>query len=100
MNLVGRSLLCIAVAMVGLLFGQVPAGQIQIEVLDPSGAPMQAAGRLKSVAGGVDRVFQTDAQGKYTFDGVAYGAYRLEVSRNGFVTQTLPVNVPSDKPVL
>ncbi len=100
MNLVGRSLLCIAVAMVGLLHGQVPAGQIQIEVLDPSGAPMQASGHLKSVATGADRGFQTDAQGKYTFDGVPFGAYRLEVSRNGFVTQTLPVDVPSDKPVL
>jgi len=82
------------------LQGQVPAGEIRIEAADPSGAPMEASGRLKSIAAGLDRVFQTDTQGKFTFEGVPFGSYRLEVTRAGFVTQTLTVNVQSETPVV
>src|ERR1019366_3994863 len=89
MNLIGRNLLRVTVALLclGVLQGQIPAGEIRVEVIDPSGAPMGASGHLKSVATGGDRPFQADAQGTYTFDGVPYGTYRLEVSRDGFVTQ-------------
>jgi outer membrane receptor protein involved in Fe transport len=100
MNLAG-----VAVALVyfgaclGALLGQVPTGQIRVEVVDPSGAPMVAAVRLKSVAGSVDRATQTDAQGTYTFDTVPFGNYRLEVSRNGFATQTVRIEVQPNNPV-
>ena len=100
MNRAGRNLLCAVVAMVGLLQAQVPAGQIRIEVEDPSGAPMAAAGQLKSVATGAERAFQTDAQGTYTLEGVPPGNYRLTVTRDGFATQTVPVNAQSAKSVL
>jgi outer membrane receptor protein involved in Fe transport len=96
MNLAG---VAVALVSLGALLGQVPAGQIRVDVLDPSGAPMVAALRLRSVAGGVDRAFQTDAQGAYTFDSVPFGSYRLEVSRAGFVTQTVRVDVQSANPV-
>ena len=42
---------------------KLPTGQINLEVKDPSGAPMAASGKLESVAPGVQRTFQTDAQG-------------------------------------
>jgi outer membrane receptor protein involved in Fe transport len=94
MNLAGVAVALVYLgACLGPLLGQVPTGQIRVEVLDPSGAPMEASGRLKSVAGGVDRAFQTDAQGAYTFDGVPFGSYRLELSRTGFVTQTVRLEV-------
>jgi outer membrane receptor protein involved in Fe transport len=97
MNLAG---VAIALFSLGTLQAQVPDGQIQVEVQDPSGAPMPASGRLKSVASGADRPFQTDAQGKYTFEGIPDGNYRLEVTRDGFVTQTLTVSLQPGKPVL
>jgi len=97
MNLAGGAVVLVCL---GALLGQVPAGQIRVEVLDPSGAPMTAAVRLRSVASGVDRAFQTDAQGTYTFDGVPFGGYRLEVSRTGFVTQTVRIDVEPGNPVV
>jgi outer membrane receptor protein involved in Fe transport len=100
MNRAGRNLLCFTVAMGFALRGQVPVGEIGVQAADPTGAPMEASGRLKSVAPGVDRAFRTDSQGAYTFEGVPYGSYRLTVTRGGFVTQTLPVDVQSAKPVV
>jgi outer membrane receptor protein involved in Fe transport len=100
MGLVRGNLLFALVLVVKLLPGQVPAGEIRIEVEDPSGAPMAASGHLKSVATGMSRVFQTDPQGKYAFEALPYGNYRLEVARDGFVTQTVPVNLQSGNPVL
>jgi outer membrane receptor protein involved in Fe transport len=100
MNPAGRNLLCFAVALGCALQGQIPAGEIRIDVADPSGAPMDASGRLTSTTTGLDRVFQTDTQGKYTFEGVPFGSYRLEVTRAGFITRTLTVNVQSETPVV
>jgi outer membrane receptor protein involved in Fe transport len=99
MNRIGRNLWCVAV-VASLLQAQVSTGELRIEVADPSGAPMAASGRLKSVATGAERRFQTDAQGQYTFEGVPSGNYRLEVVRDGFVTQTVGVSLQSGKPVL
>ena len=59
---------------------------------------MQASVRLEGAAG--DRKFQTDAQGRYTFSNLADGRYRLEVSKDGFTTQSIPVDVRSGTPVM
>ena len=46
-----------------LLFGactalaQRPSGEIRLEVKDPSGAPMEASGKLEDLASGTDRSF-------------------------------------------
>src|SRR5580658_5470608 len=81
------------------LNGQVPYGEIRVQVKDPSGAPMEASGKLESVAPGVRRTFQTDAQGTYTLGNLPYGRYRLEVSKAGFVTQSAMIDVGSTAPV-
>lgn len=78
---------------------QGPAGEIRLEVKDPSGAGMQAAGNLRDLASGVVRNFATDAGGAYTFQMLPYGRYRLEVSRDGFTTQSLVIEVRSSEPV-
>ncbi|HYE74543.1 MAG TPA: carboxypeptidase-like regulatory domain-containing protein, partial [Blastocatellia bacterium] len=57
-------------------------GSIQIEVIDPSGKPLEASGKLESTTHALTRVFQTDQQGRYTFTNLSYGRYKLEVSRN------------------
>ncbi|HEY7181536.1 MAG TPA: TonB-dependent receptor, partial [Blastocatellia bacterium] len=78
---------------------QQPVGAIRLEVKDPSGKAMAAHGKLDSLTTGASRSFQTDAQGKYTFDGLAYGRYRLEVSQEGFATQSVLINVQSNEPI-
>ncbi len=78
---------------------QRPAGEIRLEVKDPSGAAMQASGKLQDLASGVVRSFQTDTQGSYAFPSLPYARYRLEVSRSGFATQSLLIDVQSPAPI-
>ncbi|HEY6342478.1 MAG TPA: TonB-dependent receptor [Bryobacteraceae bacterium] len=85
-------LLSIGVAA-GLIYGQQPSGELRLAVEDPSGAPMQASGRIDA------RAFQTDAQGKYVFQNLASGPHRLEVSTPGFATQVISVNMPAAGPI-
>jgi outer membrane receptor protein involved in Fe transport len=81
------------------LFGQSPAGEIRLQVNDPSGAAVQASGKLESLASKVYLSFQTDSQGAYTFPNLSFGRYRLEVSKDGFATQSLLIDVQSGTPV-
>ena len=77
------------------LWAQSATGQIRVEVKDPSGAGMEASGRLQSLAAGVDQAFDTDGQGGYAFQSLPYGRYRLEISKNGFATQSILIDLKS-----
>lgn len=79
--------------------GQRLTGEVRLEVKDPSGAAVEATGRLESLATGGDQSFQTDAQGRHTFGNLAYGRYRLKVSKDGFATQSLSLDVQSEAPI-
>jgi outer membrane receptor protein involved in Fe transport len=81
------------------LLAQGSNGEIRLEVKDPSGAAMQAFGRLENLQSGATRSFQTDRNGKFTLGELSLGRYRLEVSGQGFVTQSLMVDVQSSAPV-
>ena len=92
--------------MVALMLGfvistaaQTRSGEIRIEVKDPSGSPMSAQGKLEGVGTSTSRTFETDGQGAYVLSTVPYGRYRLEVSRDGFATQSMLIDVQSDTPV-
>jgi outer membrane receptor protein involved in Fe transport len=80
-----------------LLIGQNSTGEIRLEVKDPSGAAMQASVRLAGPVG--DRRFQTDARGMYTFSSLPYGRYRLEITKEGFTTKSMPIDVQSGTPI-
>ncbi|MBS1855878.1 MAG: TonB-dependent receptor [Acidobacteria bacterium] len=82
-----------------LLHAQSAGGEIRLEVQDPSGAAMQAAGTLRNLSSGALRSFKTDGQGKYTLRGVPYGRYRLDLSSQGFSTQSLVIDVQSATPI-
>ena len=60
---------------------------------------MKAPGTLANLSTGVNRRFQTDTKGTYVFTGLAYGAYRLEVSAPGFATQSVSLDVQSEAPI-
>ena len=66
-------------------------GEIQLQVNDPRGFPLQANGHLYGP--GVDRTFQTDPHGAFSFDALMFGRYRLEISRYGFASTTLTIEV-------
>ena len=90
------SLLCV---MTTALWAQARQGEIHLQVKDPSGAPMQASGTLASIEGGVAREFQTDAQGMAVLGNLPFGRYRIQVSKPGFTTQSVAIEVRSATPV-
>ena len=96
----GYPILCVAAVLcAAVLCAQPPAGEIRLEVKDSSGAPMQASGKLRNRAAGFDRAFRTDSHGYYTFPGLPFGRYRLEISRSGFAPQVVSIDVESSAPV-
>jgi outer membrane receptor protein involved in Fe transport len=82
-----------------LLQAQSPTGEIRLEIKDPSGAAVVASGTLRNLAGGAERTFQTGSQGTYRFPDLSYGRYRLEISKTGFATLVLSIDVQSQAPV-
>jgi hypothetical protein len=78
--------------------GQLWTGEIRLQVLDPSGAGLEAAGTLQSFSTGVHRSFQTDSGGFHAFEALPFGPYRLEVVRPGFSPQSLLTEVRSETP--
>ena len=82
-------------ATAALLSGQPQPGEIRIQVQDSSGLAMEASGKLESLASKTDLSFQTDPQGTYTFSNLSSGRYRLEVSKAGFATQSVLIDVQS-----
>src|SRR5882724_3475999 len=75
------------------LHAQRPTGEIRLAVKDPSGAAMEASGRLRNLATGAERAFKTDARGMFAFQSLLYGRYRLEVSKDGFATQSAVIDL-------
>src|SRR5262249_8102127 len=74
-------------------------GELRLEVKDPSGKSIGASGNLDNLSNGVRRGFQTDAQGKYRFEDLPYGRYRLEVSKEGFARQSILIDVRFATPI-
>src|SRR3984957_3970212 len=87
----------VLVAMLAL-HAQSPSGEIRVQVKDPSGAAMEASGKLEGPTP-ASRSFQTDSQGAATFGNLPYGRYKLEISKPGFVTQYVSIEVKSGAPL-
>lgn len=84
---------------VGQLRAQPSTGEIRLQIKDPSGAPMQASGKLESIAAGVAREFETDAQGMIVLGGLPFSRYRLQITKSGFITNSVVIEVQSATPV-
>lgn len=72
---------------------------MRVQVNDPSGAAMQASGKLDSRALGVQRDFETDPQGAYTIANLPFGRYRLQITKPGFAHESGSVDILSTTPV-
>lgn len=86
-------------AAIAPVLAQARTGEIRIQVKDPSGAPMQASGKLQSLVTGAARPFETDSQGAYVFGNLELGRYRLEVVKDGFVRDTSVIDILSESPI-
>jgi outer membrane receptor protein involved in Fe transport len=80
-------------------WGQHAAGEIHVEVKDSSGAAVAATGKLQNLSTGENISFETDAQGMSALTGLADGRYRIELTKVGFATQSVLVEVKSGSPV-
>ncbi len=80
-------------------FPQTPTGEIQVGVKDSTGAAVQASGLLDDLATGTKRRFQTTVSGSYTLSNLPLGRYRLQISREGFATQSAVIDLVSPAPV-
>lgn len=75
-------------------------GELRVAVRDPSGNPLETSLTLETLLTGSLRHSRTDAQGSKTFANLTFGRYRLEISKEGFATQSFLVDVQSTDPVL
>jgi hypothetical protein len=80
-------------------YSQRNAGDIRLQVVDASGSPVEADVRLTGHATDVNRTFVTNADGRYIARVLPFGPYRLEVSRAGFASETISVDIRSEHPL-
>lgn len=80
-----------------------PAGTIEIDVVDTHGAPQAGAeivlGVMASMGGRTEQRAKADAAGHYTFRGLATGsqqAYRVNIVRDGAKFSTTPFRLPEE----
>jgi outer membrane receptor protein involved in Fe transport len=72
-------------------------GEILLQVNDPSGAALRATGRL--IGPRINSTFQTDVRGTLSLNNLTFGRYHLEISRPGFASRVVEINVNSETPV-
>ena len=93
------------VLALSLAVGVIPAlaqrisGELRLQVTDSAGAPAQASCRLIGDAAGVEREFQTGADGRFTVRGLPFGRYTLNVARPGFAASRSLVEIRSEIPL-
>lgn len=73
-------------------------GELQIEVRDPQGAALSASGELVSEGNQVHLAFTVGDDGRYVAQDLAFGVYRVSVSRSGFVPAVQLVEIRSMVP--
>jgi hypothetical protein len=100
-------LLACAMASLALVAGaaspagaQVERGELQLLVTDQTGLAVTATGTLVSEAPQTYRTFETDGQGRFSLQRLAFGVYRLRLDSPGFATHSEIVDVHSAVPRL
>ena len=81
------------------LWAQRQAGELRLQVVDPSGAPLPASGELLGQATQVRRQFSVGPDGLQTISALPFGVYRLRVDREGFQSVTALVEIRSEVPL-
>jgi outer membrane receptor protein involved in Fe transport len=77
---------------------QTDAGELTVLVRTTQGQPIRAGGTLVSEAPQLRRTFTTDEAGRFTLARVPFGVYRLTVTADGFLPQTVDIEVHTSIP--
>ena len=72
-----------------------PTGELSLRVHDSSGRALHATGSLVGPNGGKTRTIETQPDGSLTISDLAFGSYRLVLTRTGFSSQTISFRVQS-----
>jgi hypothetical protein len=79
-------------------YAQRISGELRLQVIDATGGGVRATGAIVGEATGVDRTFQTDEMGRFTFRGLPLGKYELSVTGQGFLPAAQAIEVDSEIP--
>jgi len=85
--------------MCAVLCGQVDTGELRLALADATGLPLPSTGTLLSQATQTRRAFKTDDTGRYTFQHLPFGRYRLTVEHPGFLTASALLEIRSPVPL-
>jgi outer membrane receptor protein involved in Fe transport len=96
-RLVLANFLLIVAQLAGTAAYAQATGEIRLQVNDPAGAALQASGHLAGPD--TDSTFRTDAHGAFSLSGLAFGRYHLDVSRPGFASRSITIDINTPAPV-
>lgn len=82
----------------GLAWGQVDTGELRLAVSDATGLALPSSGVLVSEASQTRREFKTDETGRFTFQHLPFGIYRLSVEHAGFSASSALIEIRSGVP--
>ncbi|MGH9663668.1 MAG: carboxypeptidase regulatory-like domain-containing protein, partial [Bryobacteraceae bacterium] len=85
-------------AVCGFACAQLETGEIRLQVNDATGLALPSSGTLDSEASQTNRTFATDNAGRFTFQHLPFGTYRLTVRHAGFAPSSTLVEVRSAVP--
>src|ERR1022692_765002 len=82
----------------GLVWGQVDTGELRLSVSDSTGLALPSSGTLVSAASQTRREFKTDDAGRFTFQHLPFGMYRLTVEHASFTRSSSLIEIRSAVP--
>ena len=82
----------------GVLSGQVDTGELRLSVSDSTGLALPSSGTLVSALSQTRREFKTDDAGRFTFQHLPFGMYRLTVDHASFARSTSLIEIRSAVP--
>jgi outer membrane cobalamin receptor len=78
---------------------QLATGELRLSVIDATGLPVPCSGTLVSDAPRIQREFETNDAGQFTFQHLPAGRYRLAIGHSGFAPSSTLVEIRSGVPV-
>lgn len=81
-----------------VLLGQVDTGELRLSVSDSTGLALPSSGTLVSAASQTRRAFKTDDAGRFTFQHLTPGMYRLTVEHSSFTPASTLIEIRSGVP--
>jgi outer membrane receptor protein involved in Fe transport len=79
--------------------GSTNTGEVRFQVRDVKGQPLQARGTLSGPAPGDIRGVETAPDGSLSLSNLAFGHYQLILSRSGFTSQTIDIQLRTKTPL-